>query len=414
MDPSPETGPMTCRPAFVRSRKRLGFTLIELLIVIIIIGVLIALLIPAIAAGVRAARNASVQAEINQLAQALADFKSKFGDYPPSRVLLSENGFLNTSSTGTISPIYADVTKGQLAVRSLTAFRKFWPRALFNTTNPVFKTTDTAWYDFNGNGNQDYDPTGAGYIAQGHECLVFFLGGIPQPQIDPNNPAQPTGKFLGPTGFSKNPTNPFLHPNMAGGTNRNPPLFEFVAGRLQSQGLFNGSLMPGYLDSLTNAQTNPPQSFLVYFSTNNGSGYDPNDVNFVGNPGLIPPPFAETDTLGQSFIGTTPAMSLLFNVPGLQNGTSSPSPNPYTNNLPAPTSVSYQNPQSFQIISAGADGVFGVGGIYGSTNPTASPLAAYPLSPPAPPPQLVPNGADPGERTLERDNLTNFHNGKLE
>src|SRR5512135_3015670 len=87
--PRPENGPMS-RPIIRLNRP--GFTMVELLVVIVIIALLLALLLPAINGAVRSARNAAVSAEINQLSQALADFKSKYGDYPPSRILLSENG----------------------------------------------------------------------------------------------------------------------------------------------------------------------------------------------------------------------------------------------------------------------------------------------------------------------------------
>ena len=53
------------------------------------------------------------------------------------------------------------------------------------------------WYDFNGNGVHGTQP----YILQGHECLVFFLGGIPLQ----------TASGYGMTGFGKDPTNPFTN-----------------------------------------------------------------------------------------------------------------------------------------------------------------------------------------------------------
>ena len=62
--------------------------MIELLMVIIIIALLMALLLPAVNSAMRTARNAAVSSEIAQLAQALESFKAKYGDYPPSRVLL--------------------------------------------------------------------------------------------------------------------------------------------------------------------------------------------------------------------------------------------------------------------------------------------------------------------------------------
>ena len=76
------------RPARVRG----GFTLVELLVVIVILAVLIGLLVPAINGALRTARKAAVSSEINQLASALAAFKSKYGDYPPSRFLCGESG----------------------------------------------------------------------------------------------------------------------------------------------------------------------------------------------------------------------------------------------------------------------------------------------------------------------------------
>src|SRR5271157_2544741 len=69
-----------------------GFTLVELLAVMLILAFLIALLLPAINGALRTAKNAAVGGEINQLAQALASFKTQYGDYPPSRIYLAENG----------------------------------------------------------------------------------------------------------------------------------------------------------------------------------------------------------------------------------------------------------------------------------------------------------------------------------
>ena len=63
------------------------------------------------------------------------------------------------------------------------------------------------------------------YILQGHECLVFFLGGIPLQ----------TASGYGMTGFGKDPTNPFtnnLNISSNYSNNRQAPFFEFNPGRL--------------------------------------------------------------------------------------------------------------------------------------------------------------------------------------
>ncbi len=128
---------------------RRGFTLVELLVVIVILAILMALLLPAINGAMRTARSAAVSSEINQLAQALAQFNTQYGGYPPSRVLLVENGnyapFIgsNASITSllpasptpgwTTSSGTGDITVGQLASRSVSALRKFWPKVQIST-----------------------------------------------------------------------------------------------------------------------------------------------------------------------------------------------------------------------------------------------------------------------------------------
>jgi general secretion pathway protein G len=350
----------------------------------------------------RRAQAAGVQAEISSLAQAIADFKNKFGDYFPSRIILQENGGTTPINALPNNGATGDITPAQLYLRTTVAFRKFWPRVPF----PCPSASASNWYDFNGNGNPDFNLSGANTIEfymQGHECLVFFLGGIASPVFDPTN-ANVIGT-AGMTGFGKNPTNPFSN-NLVGknmyNANRNPPLYDFNAGRLRVQVNpttgFAVTGMPYYLDSINanvDQVANGPSGFLAYFSTNNGAGYDPNDVNIV-----------EADNLGS----TAPnPISLTFQT---NLGTTvSPSPNPYTTGFPSGvSSVQYQSAQSFQIVSAGNDGVFGVGGFY-NTAPSANGTLAREDSGSN---NALSNSSDANLRGLERDNLTNFHNGTLD
>ena len=265
-------------------RSRPGFTLVEVMVVILIIGLLSAILLPAVNSAVRAAREATVVAEMNNLAAALTKFKNDYGDYPPSRIILMENG--NYSHTGatmaatTTSPGWfgtsaanypqpsvgtmTDLGYDQLIDRSLLYLRKFFPRVILSTSAAVPAASITAggsnigFYDFNGNGTQDANPI----LLQGHECLAFFLGGVPN-------------QGGGMTGFARLPTNPFQNDTIF--SSRTAPAYEFNGGRLLDE---DGDGIPGYIDTLGTATD---ARFYAYFSaySSGGSGaYDPNDVNF--------------------------------------------------------------------------------------------------------------------------------------
>ena len=250
------------------------------------------------------------------------------------------------------------------------------------------------------------------YILQGHECLVFFLGGITFSDSYPVTP----NSHLAMTGFGKDPTNPFtnsLTTSSNYSNNRQAPLFEFASSRLVLDPLnpapaYPTSLrlisaqIPGYLDSLGNTYVEPDivnhingtVNFFAYFSAYGNGGYDPNDVNLAEYDSSVPPVMA----------------GLVYHVAfPVQNGCASPSPNPYTSTTTAPATgvTTYLNPQTFQIISSGIDGLYGVGGQY-TPNATGE---ALPLDP------NLSNylyTTDQGIRVRERDNITNFHNGKLE
>jgi general secretion pathway protein G len=418
-------------------RKRGGFTLIEILMVVIIVSIVLALLLPAINAAMRSARRAAVSSEISLLAQALANFKSKYGDYPPSRFLAVESGnyaiWIGSNqplnNTGLFpanqdaskvfdptSPGTNDITMGQLAQRSVAALRKMFPRV--STTGGLPPGT---WYDFNGNGIPDPLP----YVLHGHECLVFFLGGVPTRDASGN---------FGLSGFDKNPTNPFTSPAVS--SNRQPPLFEFTSSRLfvdpATQFLDPNTKqplvppypgVPAYYDSLGNsppAAGNPSLNFYAYFSAYINGAYDPNDVNF--GEGDIANPWPQSGPIGLNF---SVAFPTFLNANASSNISLSYAPNPYTstltilksvdpvNNVNNPDTISFQTPQSFQIIASGFDGLYGVGGQFApgtaSTTAEALPIDNFTKTP-------VPyvNTADVNVRRREQDNITNFKSGSLE
>ncbi len=157
------------------SRLRRGFTLVELLVVIAIIGVLVGLTVPAVF-GVRASfERSAVKFEVQALSDAIENYRSKTGDYPPD------------GSSWTVTERH---------------FRKAFPNILsseLSLINPA-------------NGVQ-IDPA---------EALVFFLGGF---STDAQRPF--TGKG-GPfvkvgTGYQYNGS-------------RDNSYFEFPIGRLTLDG----------------------------------------------------------------------------------------------------------------------------------------------------------------------------------
>ena len=409
---SSSSPPIRRRPGEGRGPR--GFTLVELVAVVLILAFLIALLLPALSGAVKTARNAAVGAEINQLAQALASFKSQYGDYPPSRIYLAENGDFGTVPPGTIGGNNSgDITYAQLALRSVAALRKFFPRVVLNTSGGyIFGPNSLRWYDFNGNGVMD-----GPYILNGHECLAFFLGGIPLP--NPVIVPATSATTFSMTGFGKDPINPFSNnifsdprPPFNGAANsmysgnRQPPFFEFANNRLILDPSNTTNVqqtspgVPGYFDSLGNSLASGQVNFYAYFSAYGNGGYDPNDVNF-----------AETDA---AHIVAMLAFRVNFPIlvpaiTGVLNTARSSAPNPYTSGTTVPPTgvTSFLNPQSFQIISSGIDGQYGVGGQY-TPNTTGE---ALPLDTSVPDPY---NTSDTTIRVRERDNVTNFHNGKLE
>jgi len=411
------------------TRLRGGFTLIEILVVIIIIAILVGLLVPAIYGALRTARKAAVSSEINTLAGALASFKTKYGDYPPSRIWVAENGDYGSAPATQLAP--GDITAAQLAQRTAAYLRKFWPRLVLNTAGQgaLFTASSATWYDFNGDGYLGIGPGNntniggpSGYILEGHQCLVFFLGGIP---VNSN------GSF-GVSGFSKDPTNPFTSLTSTYGTNRSAPMYEFASSRLFADPNDTyASGVPGYYDTLGSG---PPAAggssglnFFAYFSAYGNGNYDPNDVNVpendVNNNGPIG--LSTQVNFPTSATSTTASGATIYL-------SESAAPNPYTSTLTVATGsggngvtvVTFLNPQSFQIISAGIDGLYGDGGQYLSSSATAatttSPLPIDHTT--APSPYLIYSGtawaaespADPSIRQREGDNLTNFKASSLQ
>jgi hypothetical protein len=220
---------------------------------------------------------------------------------------------------------------------------------IINPANPALSLWATTGIDWNGNGIIDGPPPLAGMdgpgaiTLEGDQCLVFFLGGIP---VLPGGGA--SAQCLG---FSTNPQNP-ASPT----TDRIPP-FEFDSKRLVLL-RFAGNPYNRYFSYGDNYCTTDGAGTLLsgapyaYFSSyKNSNGYNRYASFQLAQPVYPAPGIALA-------FGASDCSTL-----GLAGGA-------YFESA-STIGTKYLKPNSFQIISAGADGFFGVGG--GPWNATMAP-----------------------------------------
>lgn len=370
-------------------RARRGFTLIEVLIVIAIITILATLLLRTIGMARGRANVAREQNDVSQLGMSLEAFRQRFGIYPPSRIRLREN-----TSYGNADPF------DQHSVQYL---KRIWPNVQIVTTatpqtltnenqcilwcfdDPVKKTTA---------GATQLLTNGRIYELEGDECLVFFLGGVAE-----FNRADPNSRII-LHGFSKNSRNPGNTPNAADPStlSRDGPFHEFDAGRLYVRtgstqvGTFAPNLpttappdfgvvtdprpakLPSYRAMQTTAANPTP---IAYFSAYEGRGYRPMDCVF---PIELVTSSNDPNEWMINFQIVWPGISQ-YSTNIATNHPSCPGPNPYTMTRAAPIPsggtlpagdtdpfdaagaiVKPFAPDSYQIISPGADGKIGRGG----------------------------------------------------
>jgi general secretion pathway protein G len=221
--------------------RRAGFTLVELMVVIGIIATLIALLLPAINGARENAKRAVAATEMAQLGSAIQAFKYEKKIAPPSTIILREDGVYTTGAE----------------VQSFALLKQIWPQL----NGPV---------DWNGDGTITPNVP---LTLEGDQCLVFFLGGIPQNGI--------------PTGFSTNPSNPAAHIFPAPGGGNTKTYFEFPADRMQSGtntsfANQNNAAKAGFPSFIDQWKVMP----YAYFAAGNGNGtknaYNVGDCTTIG------------------------------------------------------------------------------------------------------------------------------------
>lgn len=228
--------------------------------------------------------------------------------------------------------------------RDRAIIRQMWPQFDFSINRDLDLDGDTDGWDSDGNGSGDTP-----FRIDPGECLVFFLGGLPVRDTSSGT----TQWSL--RGFAKNAQNPF---SQAADANRDSVVYDFDSSRLQDA---DNDGFPEFRDSYP-AQRNP----LLYYSSYDGNGYRVTDTNEFPTSGNFP------------------------RNPYLQGANENAQP---------------YGSKSFQIISPGADGEYGIGGPYlsGATDRLPAWMSTR-----------LSTTFTSDQRKTEADNITNFGNGPLQ
>jgi prepilin-type N-terminal cleavage/methylation domain-containing protein len=324
--------------ARARGRGRPGFTLVEMMVVIVIIGIMLSMITAAVIKGLWKGKEVRNRSDLSQFEVSLEQFKTTFKvGYPPSRIVLYKkfafyfdamqnykDGKLGQDSVAFLTRMFP-----RLSSQNFSDFKYPWTYSIKDPNGPPITSI---WVDWNGNGVLD----DKGIYLEGDQCLVFFLGGIPGPSQATAGNGQPPQCL----GFSTDPKNP-----AAGTADRIGPLFEFQSARLvalrQPGGPTYSREFYSYLDTygsgdgLGNKLSGQP---YAYFS----SGQKANDYNRYFTSAA---PVSDCQSISPG--GVWPYAEVVTQT--------------VPSNATFPPIARYLKPNSFQIITAGADNQFGSG-----------------------------------------------------
>jgi len=329
--------------------RRRGFTLIELLVVIAIIAVLMGLLMAGVMAVLQAKDRTANAYDINKLDQSMSAATKQYANSKtlPGYIVLCNNMDVYRNPANYASIIPKNVTQLDLDRSKATLRKMFGERFVTNGQvvdwDNSFATTAKK---IPGIG----DPNSI-LVLEGHQCLVFYLGGIADSGTVANPVIPPSM-----TGFASDPLNPTLPansglPGSAPG-DRIGPFYSFERPRLETILFATSVRFPAYKDRYGTP-------YAYYGGTGGANSY------VGGCPSLVPSSGNKT-------------------VPGLLPVVTCPSG--YLD-----TGVKFMKPDSVQIISAGKNKAFGdpllwspsSGSTDGNARDDVSNFSAYALTNPA-------------------------------
>jgi prepilin-type N-terminal cleavage/methylation domain-containing protein len=327
------------RPTHDSPTRRGGFTLIELLVVISIIVLLIALLLPAVQAARQRLQETRTRSDIDQLSSGLQAFKTKYSvPFVPSKIRL-RNNMRYTAAAGNAFP-------DQLDTFSQAYIKRVWPR-IYVPQTPTDADNTLRWCP------RDTGATNSSfYVLEGDQCLVFFLGGM-----------QPVGG--GVLGFAENPRNPT---DMTLGIVRTPPFFDFPTTRLLDLDHNGFPNTPDPNPSNPPVFANAAGNYLFQSFADQFAAYQPGVSTFPTRAGGVARArddampylyFSTADRSNDYFVGPPGAATPTFGDCPSALVTANSAVLPYVD-----TATKFSNPQGWQILSAGRDGLYGAGYTY--------------------------------------------------
>ena len=288
-----------------KPRRRPGFSLVELLVVIAIIALLVSLLVVGAFAALRSARAAGVKIEVTGLARALEAYKQQYGSYPPD-------------FSDPLTPNRGEVIREQIRRHMAGKFRY----QFFDRSNPDGP--------FN-----DIPPSHRLATLDPAESLYFWLRGFsPAAKL----PLRGTIDGRTPLPFNHDDQSRLIMPtNDGSGWILNDqadwtPLYDFDKTRFQDM---DGDGWPEYVPK------NVSGAPVVYYRNyENAFAFSLADQQNPTRPYMFPSPYYSAATSTGQIQG----------------------PNGRPVYVDANGKPTFAEPDKFQLICAGLDGLFGIGG----------------------------------------------------